>query len=209
MIQFPALLTCSFTTVALLGLTSCSLQKITTSAEPTGFISSSGVDRSSKIRRVSFDHSWRVPTVALRDYKPIMITPVTTSHLRMEQWRKSYSGFVPNQKAYIKQCESLARTLTSSLESEFSKKSSIFNLTDSRSNPDTLIFEVALTEVTFGRPEGYVGAMTLPGGTLVNSAAASPIVAFEARDRDATSGNIIATADDRSGVHLKLIDLNS
>lgn len=196
------------TALSLLALTSCSLQKLTTSAEPTGFITSTGVSASSKIARVPFDHSWRSPSVGVSDYKNIVIVPVTTSHLRKEQWKDSYSAFIPSQAAYVKQCESLARSFTTSLKSDFSDKSSLYQVTDDRSKPGTLILEVALTEVTFGRPEGYVGSMAVPGGSLVNSAAASPIVAFEARVRDAASGKIVATAADRRGVHLKLIDFN-
>jgi hypothetical protein len=146
--------------------------------------------------------------VEVQDYQNIVVPPVTTSYLRKDKWLESGSTYVPSQEAYIKQCGALAGKFTDSLRREFSKKSSGYQLTENKSKPATLILEVALTEVTFGRPAGFVGSMVIPGGSLVNAAAASPIVAFEARVRDAASGKIVATAADRRGTRLKLIDFN-
>lgn len=206
--KLPLLISTGLSALAISGLTSCSLNKLATSAEPTGFISSTGVSTSSKIKRVPFDHAWRSPDVQIQDYKHIVVSPVTTAYLRKDQWLESGSTYVPSQEAYVKQCNALAGKFTASLKSEFAKESSGYQLTQTQSKPATLILEVALTEVTFGRPAGYVGAMAVPGGSLLNAAAASPIVAFEARVRDAASGKIVATAADRRGTRLKLIDFN-
>jgi len=195
-------------TILALGFTSCSLEKVTTSAPPTGFITSTGVDTSSKIKRVPFDHCWRSPEVDVSVYKNIVIRPVTTSYLRKEEWANSTSAYIPNQESYVKRCNELAAHFGKSLREAFSQSVSPFYLTDSTAKPGTLILEVALTEVTFGRPSGYVGAMAVPGGGLVNSAAASPVCAFEARLRDAGSNKVIATAADRRGTTLKLVDFN-
>jgi hypothetical protein len=48
----------------------------------------------------------------------------------------------------------------------------------------------------------------VPGGSLVNSAAASPVNAFELKVRDATTGKLVATAADRRGTKLKIVDFN-
>lgn len=191
-----------------LGLASCSFQKVVTSAQPTAFLTSSGTDPSSKIGRLPFQHSWRNPSVDLRQYRYVVLRPVTTAHLRKEQWWDSYSLYVPDAAAYVKNCNGLARYFSSSMKRSFSARGSRLALTDSTTGAGTLVIEAALTEVTFGRPAGYVGSMAVPGGSLVNSAAASPVNAFELKVRDAATGKLVATVADRRGTKLKIVDFN-
>ena len=191
-----------------LGLASCSLQKVAAPAPPTAFLASSGADTSEKIARLPFDHSWKNASVDLSQYKHLTIRPVTTAYLRKDQWGESYSNFIPTREAYVKQGEVLARFWTSSLQRAFSSPDRSLDLTDSTARPGTLVLEIALTEVTYGRPAGYLGSMAVPGGSLVNSAAASPVAAFEARLKDAATGKLVATVADRRGTRLKIIDFN-
>ncbi|MEI7927260.1 MAG: DUF3313 family protein [Verrucomicrobiales bacterium] len=191
-----------------LGLASCSLQKVTSSAQPTAFLTSSGTNTSEKIRRLPFDHSWKNNSVDLSQYKRVVIRPVTTAYLHKEEWMDSYSVYVPDAPTYVKQCNELARHFSSAMRRSFSTRGSRLALTDSTAGRGTLVIEAALTEVTFGRPEGYVGSMALPGGSLINSAAASPVNAFELKVKDAATGKLVATVADRRGTRLKIVDFN-
>ena len=191
-----------------LGLASCSFQKVATSARPTAFLTSSVTDTSTKIGRLPFQHSWRNPSVDLSQYQYVVLRPVTTAYLRREQWRDSYSFYVPDAPAYVKQCDALARYFSSSMRRSFSSRGSRLALTGNTAGAGTLVIEPALTEVTFGRPAGYVGSMTVPGGSLVNSAAASPVNAFELKVKDAATGKLVATVADRRGTRLKIVDFN-
>jgi len=190
------------------GLASCSFQKVATSARPTAFLTSSGTNSSLKISRLPFQHSWRNPSVDLSQYRHVVLRPVTTAYLRKEQWKDSYSLYVPDSSAYQKHCNELARYFTSSMRRSFSARGSRLALANSAAGAGTLVIEAALTEVTFGRPAGYVGSMAVPGGSLVNSAAASPVNAFELKVTDAATGRLVATVADRRGTRLKLVDFN-
>jgi hypothetical protein len=160
------------------------------------------------MERIPFDHCWRSPDADITKYNKIVVRPVTTSYLRRDEWANSLSTYIPDENAYTKRCNELAAHFGKSLRRSFSSPVSLFYLRDSAQDPGTLILEVALTEVTFGRPSGYVGSLAVPGGSLINSAAASPICAFEARLVDSDSGKVIATASDRRGTTLKIVDFN-
>jgi len=191
-----------------LGLASCSLQKSTTSAPPTAFLVATGANTSGKIGRLPFDHSWKNEAVNISKYSHIAIRQVSTAYLHKEQWKDSYSADITSSASYVKHCNELASYFSSALKRSFSGPGGRLALTDSSSGPNTLILEVALSEVTFGRPEGYVGAMAVPGGSIVNAAAASPMVAFEARIKDSATGKVIATISDRRGTRFKIVDFN-
>jgi hypothetical protein len=120
-----------------------------------------------------------------------VVRPVTTQWLRAEQWGDSVSEFVPGRKQYVRQCGVLARYWTSSLKKAFSSPVCSYYITDSTSRPGTLILEVALTEVNFGRPPAGVGNM-----------------AFEARVKDAATGKYIAIAADRRATISKISALD-
>ena len=193
---------------SVIALSSCSLQKISTSAERTAFLKSTGVKSTEKLDRLPFDHSWRDSSADFSGYHNILVRPVSTSHLRRSQWKDSFSTFIPTEAAYAKECGALAGRFTSMLKSSFSSGESSYRSVSDTSKAGTLVLEVAITEVTFGRPAGYVGALAVPGGSIANAAAASPVVAFEARIKDARTGRLLATAADRRGTKLKLIDIN-
>jgi hypothetical protein len=198
----------SIVAVAALCLVCCSFQKIATSSRPTAFIASTGVDTSGRISRLPFDHAWRDPAVDFSRYQNIVVRPVATDYLHKDEWIESSSHFVPNREAYLKQCQALAGSFTSHLRLAFESPVCAHYLIENASKPNTLVLEVALTEVTFGRPAGYVGSMAVPGGSAANAAASAPVVAFEARVKDGATGKVLATAADRRGARFKLIDFN-
>ncbi len=177
--------------IFLIGLTSCAVQKMTTPAPASAFLTATGADPSGKISRLPFDHSWRSATSDPTRYKNIVVRPVSITWLRKEQWGESVSEFVPDRKKYLKGCSKLASYWTKSLKKAFSSPICSYYITDNSSEPNTLILEVALTEVSFGTPPAGLGSM-----------------AFEARVKDAATGKYIATAADRRATISKIADFN-
>jgi hypothetical protein len=174
-----------------LGLAGCTVGKITTAAPSSPFLAATGADPSARISRLPFDHSWRSPKVDPSKYKYIVVRPVSTKWLRSEQWEDSVSPYMPDRKHYLKQCGLMADYWTKSLRKAFSSPVCSYYITDSTSQPGTLILEVALTEVTYGRPPAGLGSM-----------------AFEARVKDADTGKYVATIADRRATVSKISGFN-
>lgn len=174
-----------------LGLAGCSVHKIATPAPTSAFLAVTHEDANGRISRLPFDHSWKAPQVDASLYKHIVVRPVSTKWLRKEQWGESVSEFMPDRRYYLKQCGALARYWTRSLRKAFSSPVCSYYITDSTSQPGTLILEVALTEVNFGRPPAGLGTM-----------------AFEARVKDAATGKYISTAADRRATISKIVDFS-
>jgi hypothetical protein len=177
--------------LAILSFASCGIDHALTPAVPTKFLTSTGTDTSHRIPRLPFEHSWRDPSVDIREYKNIVVRPVTTGYLRTDEWVHSKSEAIPNRKAYERRAAALARHFTNQLNIAFSDPICVFYKTDDASKPDTLILEVALTDVHFPDPEA-------PQLSKI------PVCGFEARVRDAGTGKLVSTASDRRGPDLHL-----
>lgn len=187
--------------LTLIGLSSCGVDSITTRTEPTRFLKSTGTDMAKRVQRLPFEHSWRDPKVDITKYKNIVVQPVTTSFLRTEKWEESKSASIHNKKSYVKYCAKLSRHWNKSLAKSFSSPLCMFYQVKNSSQPDTLILEIALTEVRFDT--------TLPAdstGNLAQVLTGIPICAFEAKVRDAATGKLISTAADRRGPQLTVVD---
>jgi hypothetical protein len=167
---------------------SCGLVQTVTPAKPTAFLTSTGTDTDARIARLPFEHSWRDPSIAITDYKNIVVRPVTTKYLRVDEWERSKSTEIPNQRAFEKRVAALARHFTKQLNIAFSDPICVFYKTTDTSKPNTLILEVALTDAHF--PD--------------KDRTEIPVCGFEARVRDAQTGKIISTASDRRGPDLHL-----
>jgi Protein of unknown function (DUF3313) len=193
----------SLTFFTVLGLGSCGIKKATTAPEPTRFLQATGTDVSHRVERLPFQHSWRDPKVNLANYKNIVLRPVTTAFLRRDSWQESKSSFIPNKRTYTRRCGKLARYWDRSLAKSFASPICLFYKTRDTSAAGTLVLEVALTEVRFDRA---TGTAAVPAGSLASVVTGLPICAFEARVRDASSGRLIATAADRRGPKITVID---
>jgi len=180
-----------FSALAILSLASCGLDHAVTPAVPTAFLTSTGTDTSARITRLPFEHSWRDPSINVTDYKNIVVRPVTTKYLRVNEWERSKSSEIPNQKAFEKRAAALARHFTKELNTAFSDPICVFYKTDDTSRPNTLILEVALTAAHFPDAD----PSKLPE---------IPVCGFEARVRDARTGKLVSTASDRRGPDLHL-----
>jgi len=158
--------------------------------------------------RLPFDHSWRDPGVAAASYSRVVIRPVSLAWLRKDQWHESASAQITSQEAYLGFARQVARHWDASLQSSFRAPQNHLQPVSDTTQPGTLIMEIAMTEIVFGHPGTYAASFAVPGGGLADSAMFSPTVAFEARVTDAATGKIVATAADRRGTKVKLVDLN-
>ena len=206
--KFNSLATLPATTLLALTLAGCGLEKASTGPQPTRFLTSTGVDTTSKVERLPFKHAWRDPKMKISDYKYIVVRPVTTAFLKQDEWEQSKSAFVPDARTYEKRCRELARYFSKSLKKAFSDPICVFYITDNPSRPGTLILEVALTEVRFdpAAPKAPEGP---PDGNITNLLVGLPMCAFEARVTDAKTGALVSTASDRRGPEIKVIDQES
>lgn len=176
---------------AFLAITSCGLDRAVLPAEPTEFLTSTGTDTEIRSSRLPFEHSWLTQDINVLDYKNIVIRPVTTRYLQTNEWERSKSVSIPDQKAFVKRADELARHFTKQLNIAFTDPICLFYKTSSTSKPNTLILEVALTDAHF--PDPTAGALK-----------EIPVCGFEARVHDAISGKLIATVADRRGPDLHI-----
>ncbi len=179
-----------------LSLVSCAIKSTTTGVQHTSFLANKGVGNTTPLARLPFQHSWRDPKVKIDQYKNIIVRPVTLSYLKPGQWTQSKSPWIPNERSFLKNSGNLAKFWHKALKKSFSSPVCSYYLTEDASLPQTLILEVALTEITFARPAPKVGATSVPAGSLLAPINTPPLVAFEARVKDASTGKIIATASD-------------
>lgn len=176
---------------ACIACSSCGLEHAVTPAKPTAFLTSTGTDTTARIARLPFAHAWRDPAVNITEYKNIVIRPVTVKYLRADEWEHSKSAKIPNQRAFEKRAAALARHFTKQLDIAFSDPICVFYKTTDTTKPNTLILEIALTDVHFPDPTDAAYADV-------------PICGFEARSRDAKTGKLVSTAADRRGPDLHL-----
>jgi hypothetical protein len=180
-----------FIAFAALSLASCGIDHAVTPAVPTSFLTSTGTDTANRFTRLPFEHSWRDPAVDINSYTHIVVRPVTTRYLRIEEWERSKSAEIPDRRAFERRAAAIARHFTKRLDIAFSDPICIFYKTANASRPNTLILEVALTDAHFP-PRA---PSRLPE---------IPVCGFEARVKDAKTGKVIATVSDRRGPDLHL-----
>ena len=180
---------------ACIALSSCALEHAVQPLEPTKFLTSTGTDTKERITRLPFEHSWRDPGMDISKYRNIVVRPVTVKYLHTENWERSKSAEIPDQRAYEIRARKLAEHFTSRLNISFSDPICLFYKIIDTSKPDTLILEVALTEVRF------------------RDLSAKPldiaVCGFEAKVTDARTGKLLVTVADRRGPDLHISEGNT
>lgn len=194
--------------IAALALWGCATHRSVTKAEPTNFLRSTGTAQSGKIGRLPFERSWKNPALNAANYSHIVIRPVSTAYLRTGQWSQSASTFITSERTFADQAAQIARYWDNSLSRAFSSPQNRFARTGDVSQPGTLVVEIMLTEIVFGRPAANAASYAVSGGGVANSMLFSPSVAFEARVTDGATGQLLATASDRRSTKIKLVDIN-
>lgn len=197
----------SVTTVAIACcFASCSgLKPVVTPPDSTKFLTSTKVDLREHDGRLPFSHSWVDPKVDIGKYKNVVIRPVTTTYLRTDKWEDSKSAAIPTKSAYLRRCRALARHWDKALTKSFSSPLCVFYRTTNANQPNTLVIEIALTEVRFDRRTTKNGPSELPAGSIASAVVGPPMCAFESRTKDAATGKLVGTAADRRGPEIKLV----
>ena len=148
------------------------------------------------------------PKLDFSRYDKIVIKPVTLDYLRTEGWAQSASLQMATRRAYLEEARGVADSWNKSLHKAFSGKQSPMRPADDPKVPGTVVAEIALTEIVFSHPETYAASMAWAGGMLAEGVLFGPTVAFEAKLHDGPTGRLIATAADRAGTRIKIVDFN-
>ena len=194
--------------IAALGISGCAADRAINKAKPTAFLIATGKANSGKIRRLPFERSWRDPAFDASKYSGIVFLPVTTSYLRTDQWEQSVSTYVPDQHTFVARAKTLAKYWDGSIRSAFSSPQNRLAVVSDAKQPGTLVVQIAMTEVVFGRPAANAASYAVMGGGVAFSALFSPSVAFEARVTDGATGQLVATISDRRSDKIRVIDVN-
>lgn len=159
---------------------------------------------------VGFNKFWREPKVDWKSYKQIYIADVNTSYmLKMTDWQKG------ERKAQIEQdVRDLAVRARGRIIKAFREdpQHRFRVLVSPSRDPHALILEVALTEIVPSKvllnAAGYAPFYVGTGITLVRKAVNDKSsAAFEARVRDASTGQIIMLAADREAEQVAIVDV--
>jgi hypothetical protein len=161
---------------------------------------------------IPFQKFWRKPDVDWDHYRKIYIADVSTDYmLTLTEWQKG-----ERKKQIEKDIHALALYTQGALKKAFLQDpNQRFEVLDeSTTAPETLIFELALIEVVPSKVAlnalGYApffigfGLNALRG--LANDKSS---VAFEARVRDARTGQILMLAADREAEQATIVDLRA
>src|SRR5687768_6262230 len=161
-------------------------------------------------RSVPFDRFWRRPGVDLARYRAVYVGDVNTAYmLKMTDWQKG------ERKADIERdVQALrVRTRDAIVKALHDDPAGRFRVLDTPTNaPDALVFELALIELvpskvvlnTLGYAPFGVG-LTLKAVRGLRDDKST--VAFEARARDAATGQVVLLAADREAEQASIIDL--
>ena len=159
---------------------------------------------------IPFDRFWRKPDVDWKKYNKVYVADVNTSYmLQLTDWQKG------ERKADIEEDVQVLRVFThdSIAKAYREDPNHRFKVLDAPTHdPDALVFEMALIELvpskvvlnTLGYAPFFIGT----GITVVRAAASDQsTVAFEARVRDAASGEIVILAADREAQQVAPVNL--
>jgi hypothetical protein len=159
---------------------------------------------------VPYNKFWRKPDLDLKNYDKIYIAEVNTSYmLKMTDWQKG------ERKDQIQRdVQTLAVYAHDSIQKSLrTDPTHHFQVIDNpTTDPHTLVCEVALIEVvpskvvlnTLGYAPFFVGTGITVARDIGNDKSS---VAFEARTRDAATGEIVMLAADREAEQYSPIDL--
>jgi uncharacterized protein DUF3313 len=159
---------------------------------------------------IPYNRFWRKPGLDLTNYNKIYVAEVNTSYmLKMTDWQKG------ERRADIERDVKTVADYTrnSIIKAIKSDPSHRFQVIDSPANdPHALVCEVALVELVPSKVVlnalGYAPFFIGTGISVVRTVAADKSsVAFEARTRDAATGEIVMLAADREAEQFAPIDL--
>jgi Protein of unknown function (DUF3313) len=166
--------------------------------------------------RAPFDRSWADPSFATANYRSILVAPVNTKFVLEEtEWEKmNLRNVVASPHADLEDFAAEFRQIV--IDAFHKSKKNQFAIVD-RSDEQTMIFELAITELVPGKAFlGTVGlaswaapvAIGVPVGAVASFADVG-WTAIEGRVRDARTGKVVARFADREQSKTRVLDLSA
>jgi hypothetical protein len=193
--------------LACLALAACAVKERT---EPVVNTFLDGAPPESTIADIPFRHAWIAPQETPIPYTSIYVKPVRTDLFPKDMWLRSRGLAVSSEEEFTRDAEVIARYFRIRLLSELKATSSQRFAVVETPNDQSLILEIALTELVLSEPLIRVAALAVPfpGVDLALSTITDPHVSFAARFTSPDGKHLIATAADRRFPPVRLIDLN-
>lgn len=188
----------------------CAVEKRIEPVKITPFLGEVGLVKSSKLEHLPFGQSWVAADFDSDKYLNIVISPVTTDYINLDDWRDSLSVAINSKEDYKKEIDQLAKFATEQLHLAFvNDKENRFKVAG-EIKPATLILEMSLSEIIFAKPLASAGALVapVPGAGVAASAITDPYVGFEVKLRDAFNQRIMAAVADRSFSTARIVNFN-
>jgi len=160
------------------------------------------------------DEVWIAPSVqgkaASELYKTVYFTPVATGKLDRQGWWAAQSAV--KQQQLDKDAKMLARSMDRSLAEAIRFDPGRRLILTSQPGPDTLIIQMAITELTpakaYWNAAATAAGFVVPGAGLLG-AAGSGSVTIEGRMLDGGSGKVIATFRDSMKDKMAVVNIDS
>ncbi len=192
-------------------LCGCATNRMFSEIQNSAFLQFPEVDQKSKLNDLPFDHSWEIKDLSLANYTKIIVAPVNLDFFKYDDWEQSINPIITSQSSYTQEVKNLAIFITNKAQELFKQtndKNKLILATEP--GPDTLLMEIALIDVVFGKPVANAGALLVPvpGASQALSILTEPSIDFEVRLRDSHTSKILATVADRGYTTRRLINFN-
>jgi hypothetical protein len=168
-----------------------------------------GVDTTSTVENLPFDHAWVKPNFDSRKYTRLLIKPIRTDLVSDESRTHSLSAFLATEEAYDEAVGQIAEYFHTELIDAIGEYPGNRITIVDKPGPDVITAEIALTEVEFSHPVARAASLAapIPGTGAAISAVTDTHAAFALRITD-PSGKLVATVADRKYPPTRIIDLN-
>lgn len=189
---------------------SCSTYKKFSDLEQTPFLDFPGVDQASTLKNIPFKHSWVREGFDIEQYSKVIIAPVSTEFISVDEWTKSAGLRIHNKEIYLEEVNQLAKFTEERLIESFSNTNNNRFSVTSEPAEGVLLVETALLKVQFAHPILNAGTAIspIPGTSQALTAMSDPFVEYAFRIRNALTNEVVATGADRGFSVSRLINLN-
>lgn len=189
-------------------LAGCALYQQTKPISPT-FLEGAPVSKT--VDRVPFQHAWGADR-SNTTIRALYVKPVRIDFINPASWSDSSDVGITSAEDFKETAKSLASYFDERLQEELKfvyERHRRLRLVDAPST-DTVVLELALTELVLSRPVSSAVGMVapVPGLGLALSAMHDPYVAFAARFTAPDGTTLLGTLADRRGAPMRFLDLN-
>ena len=168
-----------------------------------------GVDTTSTVENLPFDHAWVQANFDSRKYTRLFIKPIRTDLVSDQSRTHSLSTFLATKEGYEEAVGQIAEYFRAELIDAIGEYPGNRIAIVDKPGPEVITAEIALTEVEFSHPVARAASLAapIPGTGAAISAITDTHAAFALRITD-PSGRLVATVADRKYPPTRIIDLN-